>query len=53
MDFINTSNPDFIGGSNAVEIATQQIKSSRTAVSVAKQKVSALCFDFLPMCLVG
>ncbi|KAF3435890.1 hypothetical protein FNV43_RR22982 [Rhamnella rubrinervis] len=29
MDYINTSHPNFIGGSKAVEIAAQQIKSSR------------------------
>ncbi|KAH6833108.1 dynamin-related protein 3A [Perilla frutescens var. hirtella] len=38
MDFINTSNPDFIGGSKAVEIALQQVKSSRIAAPVSKQK---------------
>ncbi|KAJ9159210.1 hypothetical protein P3X46_024731 [Hevea brasiliensis] len=29
MDYINTSHPNFIGGSKAVEIALQQVKSSR------------------------
>ncbi|CAA0812394.1 Dynamin-related protein 3A [Striga hermonthica] len=29
MDYINTSHPNFIGGSKAVETAIQQIKSSR------------------------
>lgn len=46
MDFINTSNPDFIGGTKAVEIASQQIKSSRIIVPHVKNKVSALCFLF-------
>lgn len=39
MDYINTSHPNFIGGSKAVEVAQQQVKSSRPAVSVSKPKV--------------
>ncbi|KAL1564598.1 Dynamin-related protein 3A, variant 2 [Salvia divinorum] len=27
MDFINTSNPDFIGGRKAIEVASEQVKS--------------------------
>lgn len=46
MDFINTSNPDFLGGTKAVEIASQQIKSSRIIVPHVKNKVNALCFEF-------
>ncbi|WJZ84350.1 hypothetical protein VitviT2T_003957 [Vitis vinifera] len=38
MDYINTSHPNFIGGSKAVEMALQQIKSSRLPVPVARQK---------------
>ncbi|XP_059653227.1 dynamin-related protein 3A-like [Cornus florida] len=38
MDYINTSHPNFIGGSKAVEIALQQINSSRVAASVPRQK---------------
>ncbi|CAL9123769.1 unnamed protein product [Musa acuminata var. zebrina] len=38
MDYINTSHPNFIGGSKAVEVAQQQVKSSRPAVSVSKPK---------------
>lgn len=38
MDFINSSHPNFIGGSKAVEIAMQQVKSSRNA-TVPKHKV--------------
>lgn len=41
MDYINTSHPNFIGGSKAVEMALQQIKSSRLPVPVARQKVNA------------
>ncbi|GFP99441.1 dynamin-related protein 3a [Phtheirospermum japonicum] len=37
MDYINTSHPNFIGGSKAVEIALQQTKSSRIA-TMPRQK---------------
>lgn len=40
MDYINTSHPNFIGGSKAVEIALQQVKS-KIPVSLPKMKV---CF---------
>lgn len=39
MDYINTSHPNFVGGSKAVEIALQQIKSSRISINISKQKV--------------
>lgn len=29
MDYINSSHPRFIGGEKAVELATQQLKSSQ------------------------
>ncbi|KAG9440179.1 hypothetical protein H6P81_020344 [Aristolochia fimbriata] len=38
MDYINTSHPNFIGGSKAVEAAQQQIKSSRLPTSLPKMK---------------
>ncbi|PKA55240.1 Dynamin-related protein 3A [Apostasia shenzhenica] len=38
MDYINTSHPNFIGGSKAVEIAQQQVKASRLAASVSRPK---------------
>ncbi|KAG1330908.1 dynamin-related protein 3A [Cocos nucifera] len=38
MDYINTSHPNFIGGSKAVEIAQQQVKSSRLSASVPRSK---------------
>ncbi|KAI3752940.1 hypothetical protein L2E82_24983 [Cichorium intybus] len=38
MDYINTSHPKFIGWSKAVEIAIQQVKSSRVATTNPKQK---------------
>ncbi|XP_027932585.1 dynamin-related protein 3A-like [Vigna unguiculata] len=38
MDYINTSHPNFIGGSKALEIAVQQSKSSRAAIPVSRQK---------------
>nr|GEU57740.1 dynamin-related protein 3A-like [Tanacetum cinerariifolium] len=38
MDYINTSHPNFVGGSKAVEIAMQQVKSSKTVTTVARQK---------------
>ncbi|KAL3635342.1 Dynamin-related protein 3A [Castilleja foliolosa] len=37
MDYINTSHPNFIGGSKAVEVALQQTKSSRIA-TMPRQK---------------
>ncbi|KAK6945833.1 Dynamin, N-terminal [Dillenia turbinata] len=38
MDYINTSHPNFIGGSKAVEQALQQVKSSRIPAPVSRQK---------------
>ncbi|PKU76142.1 Dynamin-related protein 3A [Dendrobium catenatum] len=38
MDYINTSHPNFVGGSKAVEIAQQQVKASRLAASVSRPK---------------
>ncbi|XP_019196557.1 PREDICTED: dynamin-related protein 3A isoform X2 [Ipomoea nil] len=38
MDYINTSHHNFIGGSKAVEMALQQVKSSRIAAPVSRQK---------------
>lgn len=38
MDYINTSHPNFIGGSKAVEVALQQIKPSRVPAPISRQK---------------
>ncbi|EXC32997.1 Dynamin-related protein 3A [Morus notabilis] len=38
MDYINTSHPNFVGGSKAVEIALQQVKSSRVPLAISRQK---------------
>ncbi|WVY95429.1 hypothetical protein V8G54_034517 [Vigna mungo] len=38
MDYINTSHPNFIGGSKALEVAVQQTKSSRAAIPASRQK---------------
>ncbi|XP_020252865.1 dynamin-related protein 3A-like [Asparagus officinalis] len=38
MDYINTSHPNFIGGSKAVEVAQQQVKSARLAAAMHKTK---------------
>ncbi|XP_059290991.1 dynamin-related protein 3A-like [Lycium ferocissimum] len=38
MDYINTSHPNFIGGSKAVEMAMQQVKSNRITAPVPRQK---------------
>jgi len=46
MDYINTSHPNFIGGSKAVEIAQQQVKSSRLAAAMQKAKVFPFPFFF-------
>ncbi|KAF5190970.1 Dynamin-related protein 3a [Thalictrum thalictroides] len=40
MDYINTSHPNFIGGSKAVEIAMQQVRSSKDGVVVEKLNTS-------------
>ncbi|KAK4757547.1 hypothetical protein SAY87_018848 [Trapa incisa] len=45
MDYINTSHPNFIGGSKAVETARQQITSSRTPLSMQKDGME---FDKMP-----
>ncbi|XP_051137736.1 dynamin-related protein 3B-like isoform X2 [Andrographis paniculata] len=37
MDYINTSHPNFIGGSKALEMALQQVKSSRISSAMARQ----------------
>uniref|UniRef100_A0A5B7AY30 Putative dynamin-related protein 3A-like n=1 Tax=Davidia involucrata TaxID=16924 RepID=A0A5B7AY30_DAVIN len=38
MDYINTSHPNFIGGSKAVEMALQQVKSSRVTAPIPRPK---------------
>uniref|UniRef100_A0A2P2MPQ5 Dynamin-related protein 3A-like isoform X1 n=2 Tax=Rhizophora mucronata TaxID=61149 RepID=A0A2P2MPQ5_RHIMU len=38
MDYINTSHPNFIGGSKALETALQQVKSSRLPLPISRQK---------------
>ncbi|GAB4853337.1 Dynamin- protein 3A [Ancistrocladus abbreviatus] len=38
MDYINTSHPSFIGGSAAVELASQHLSSSKATLSHAKLK---------------
>ncbi|PWA37255.1 dynamin central domain-containing protein [Artemisia annua] len=38
MDYINTSHPNFVGGSKVVELAMQQVKSSKTVATVAREK---------------
>ncbi|KAJ8768962.1 hypothetical protein K2173_023957 [Erythroxylum novogranatense] len=38
MDYINTSHPNFIGGSKAVEVAIQQVKSFRVPLPISRQK---------------
>ncbi|KAH0713961.1 hypothetical protein KY289_009920 [Solanum tuberosum] len=38
MDYINTSHPNFVGGSKAVEMAMQQVKSNRITAAVPRQK---------------
>jgi hypothetical protein len=39
MDYINTSHPNFIGGSMANEIALQLTKSPTAVLSVSRPKV--------------
>ncbi|XP_013701743.2 dynamin-related protein 3A-like isoform X2 [Brassica napus] len=41
MDYINTSHPNFIGGTKAVEEAMQHVKSSRIPHSVSRPKDTA------------
>ncbi|KAL7119291.1 hypothetical protein ACP275_02G054500 [Erythranthe tilingii] len=38
MDFINTAHPNFVGGSKAVEMAVQQIKSAGIDAPIASKK---------------
>ncbi|XAR53012.1 hypothetical protein NMG60_11021389 [Bertholletia excelsa] len=38
MDYINTSHPNFIGGSKAVEMALQQVKSNRIVAPTPRPK---------------
>ncbi|KAL6964213.1 Dynamin-related protein 3A [Sarracenia purpurea var. burkii] len=38
MDYINTSHPNFVGGSKAVEMALQQVKSSGVAATISRPK---------------
>ncbi|KAL0376018.1 UNVERIFIED_CONTAM: Dynamin-related protein 3A [Sesamum calycinum] len=38
IDYINTSHPNFIGGSKAVELALQQTKSARMAAPISRPK---------------
>ena len=42
MDYINTSHPNFIGGSKAIEAAVQQTSSSRVCLPVSRVKVYIL-----------
>ncbi|CAI0556969.1 unnamed protein product [Linum tenue] len=38
MDYINTSHPNFIGGTNAVEVAEQQVKTSKLNPAISRPK---------------
>ncbi|CAI9294216.1 unnamed protein product [Lactuca saligna] len=38
MDYINTSHPNFVCGSKVVEVTLQQVKSSKLATTVSRQK---------------
>ncbi|GLT47406.1 hypothetical protein SLA2020_211060 [Shorea laevis] len=38
MDYINTSHPNFVGGSKAVDTAMQQVKSSRIYAPISRSK---------------
>ncbi|CAN1307378.1 Dynamin-related protein 3A [Linum perenne] len=38
MDYINTSHPNFIGGTKSVEMAAQQLKNSRLSVAASRPK---------------
>ena len=42
MDYINTSHPNFIGGSKAVEMAIQQVKSSKISTTIQKKGVATI-----------
>jgi hypothetical protein len=45
-DYINTSHPNFIGGSKAVEQAQQQVRSARMSATVVK-KVCIYCYGMI------
>ena len=40
--YINTSNQNFIGGSKAVEMAIQQVKSSKISTTIQKKGVATI-----------
>ncbi|XP_022744741.1 dynamin-related protein 3A-like isoform X5 [Durio zibethinus] len=48
MDYINTSHPNFIGGSKAVELASQQIKNSRVPLPISSRSKDGLEPDKVP-----
>lgn len=51
MDYINTSHPGFVGGSKAVELAQQQVKTARMSSTMIKSKVIVSCF-LLSFCYI-
>jgi dynamin 1-like protein len=44
MDYINTSHPNFVGGSKAVDIALQQQRSAKVPMSDLT-KANVYCLD--------
>ncbi|PIA52240.1 hypothetical protein AQUCO_01000246v1 [Aquilegia coerulea] len=48
MDYINTSHPNFIGGSKAVDVAFQQIKASKTPPAPPRPQDGGLDSDKAP-----
>ncbi|OIT04443.1 PREDICTED: dynamin-related protein 3B-like [Nicotiana attenuata] len=48
MDYINTSHPNFVGGSKAVETAMQQVKSNRITAPVPRQKDGGVDLEKAP-----
>lgn len=47
MDYINSSHPNFIGGSEAEEIALQQIKASRLPSPMSGHKACTNYWHFV------
>ncbi|CAN1133492.1 Dynamin-related protein 3A [Linum perenne] len=48
MDYINTSHPNFVGGTKAVETAAQQMKTSRPTIPATSQKKDGVEADKAP-----
>lgn len=51
-DYINTSHPNFIGGSKAVEQAQQQVRSAKMSAAVVRKVHTVMCYVYFVAYLV-